>query len=107
MLFVPLIVIFVFFIHYYKVVRVGISLPSSQEEIGQDTAKRVPADKRRYYLPDVFTDEMVFLGLITFILLALIVFGVYPERRWNTMPTPTRRRCTPRRRGTSCGFRAC
>ncbi len=77
-LFVPLAIIFVFFIHYYKVVRVGISLPSSEEEVGQDTAKRVPADKRRYYLPDVFTDEMVFLGLITFILLALILFGIYP-----------------------------
>ncbi len=91
-LFVPLIVIFVFFIHYYKVVRVGISLPSLQEEIGQDTAKRVPADKRRYYLPDVFTDEMVFLGLITFILLALIIFGVYPgaplEHHANPNKTP-------------------
>jgi quinol-cytochrome oxidoreductase complex cytochrome b subunit len=91
-LFVPLVVIFVFFIHYYKVVRVGISLPSSQEEIGQDTAKRVPADKRRYYLPDVFTDEMVFLGLITFILLALIVFGIYPgaplEHHANPNKTP-------------------
>ncbi len=91
-LFVPLVVIFVFFIHYYKVVRVGISLPSSQEEIGQDTAKRVPADKRRYYLPDVFTDEMVFLGLITFILLALIIFNVYPgaplEHHANPNKTP-------------------
>ena len=91
-LFVPLVVIFVFFIHYYKVVRVGISLPSSQEEIGQDTAKRVPADKRRYYLPDVFTDEMVFLGLITFILLALIIFGIYPgaplEHHANPNKTP-------------------
>jgi ubiquinol-cytochrome c reductase cytochrome b subunit len=91
-LFVPLIVIFVFFIHYYKVVRVGISLPSSEEEVGQDTAKRVPADKRRYYLPDVFTDEMVFLGLFTFILLALIVFGIYPgaplEHHANPNKTP-------------------
>ena len=91
-LFVPLLVIFVFFIHYYKVVRVGISLPSSEEEVGQDTAKRVPADKRRYYLPDVFTDEMVFLGIITFILLALIVFGIYPgaplEHHANPNKTP-------------------
>ena len=91
-LFVPLAIIFVFFIHYYKVVRVGISLPSSEEEVGQDTAKRVPADKRRYYLPDVFTDEMVFLGLITFILLALILFGIYPgaplEHHANANQTP-------------------
>ena len=91
-LFVPLVVIFVFFIHYYKVVRVGISLPSGEEEVGQDTAKRVPADKRRYYLPDVFTDEMVFLGLITFILLALIIFNIYPgaplEHHANPNKTP-------------------
>lgn len=91
-LFVPLAIIFVFFIHYYKVVRVGISLPSSEEEVGQDTAKRVPADKRRYYLPDVFTDEMVFLGAITFILLALILFGIYPgaplEHHANANQTP-------------------
>ncbi|MCA9868907.1 MAG: cytochrome bc complex cytochrome b subunit [Caldilineae bacterium] len=91
-LFVPLLVIFVFFIHYYKVVRVGISLPSSEEEIGQDTAKRVPADRRRYYLPDVFTDEMLLLALITFILLALIVLNVYPgaplEHHANPNKTP-------------------
>ena len=91
-LFVPLLVIFVFFIHYYKVVRVGISLPSSEEEVGQDTAKRVPADKRRYYLPDVFTDEMMLLLLITFVLLALIVLNVYPgaplEHHANPNKTP-------------------
>ncbi|MEA3337452.1 MAG: cytochrome bc complex cytochrome b subunit [Chloroflexota bacterium] len=91
-LLVPLVIIFFFFVHYYKVVRVGISLPSSEEEVGQDTAKRVPADRRKYYLPDVFTDEMMFLGIITFILLALIVFGVYPgaplEHHANPLKTP-------------------
>jgi quinol-cytochrome oxidoreductase complex cytochrome b subunit len=91
-LFVPLAIIIFFFVHYYKVVRVGISLPSSEEEVGQDTAKRVPADRRRYYLPEVFTDEMWFLGLITFILLGLIVFGVYPgaplEHHANPLKTP-------------------
>ncbi len=91
-LFVPLLIIFVFFIHYYKVVRVGISLPASEEEVGQDTAKRVPADKRRYYLPDIFTDEMMVLGVVTFILLALIIFGIYPgaplEHHANPNKTP-------------------
>jgi quinol-cytochrome oxidoreductase complex cytochrome b subunit len=91
-LFVPLLIIFFFFVHYYKVVRVGISLPSSEEEVGQDTAKRVPADRRRYYLPDVLTDEMMFLGVITFILLALIITGIYPgaplEHHANPLKTP-------------------
>jgi quinol-cytochrome oxidoreductase complex cytochrome b subunit len=91
-LFVPLLVIVFFFVHYYKVVHFGISLPSGEEEIGQDTAKRVPADRRRYYLPDVLTDELFFLGIITFILLALIITGIYPgaplEHHANPLKTP-------------------
>ncbi|MCS6845207.1 MAG: cytochrome bc complex cytochrome b subunit [Caldilineales bacterium] len=91
-LFVPLLIVFVFFVHYYKVVRVGISLPASEEEVGQDTAKRVPADKRRYYLPDIFTDEMMVLGVVTFVLLAMIVFNIYPgaplEHHANPNKTP-------------------
>lgn len=91
-LFVPLLIIVFFFVHYYKVVHFGISLPSSEEEVGQDTAKRVPADRRRYYLPDVLTDELFFLGLVTFVLLALIVFNIYPgaplEHHANPLKTP-------------------
>ncbi|MCO6452484.1 MAG: cytochrome bc complex cytochrome b subunit [Caldilineales bacterium] len=70
----PLIVIFFFFIHYYKVVHFGISLPASEEEVGQDTANRVPADKRRYYLMDVAIDEIALIGLVTFILIAMSAF---------------------------------
>ena len=72
--FLPLTVIFFFFFHYYKVVHFGISLPAKEEEVGQDTANRVPAEKRRYYLMDVAIDEIVLLSIATFILFAFAAF---------------------------------
>ena len=45
-----LVLILFFFVHYYKVVHFGISLPANEEEVGQDTANKVPADRRVYYL---------------------------------------------------------
>jgi quinol-cytochrome oxidoreductase complex cytochrome b subunit len=92
-LFLPLLVVFVFFIHYYKVVHFGISLPSSEEEVGQDTARRVPAARRRHYLPDLLTGEVALLAAVTVALLALIAFGLYPgaplEHHANPLKTPT------------------
>ncbi len=92
-LFLPLALTFVFFVHYYKVVHFGISLPASEEEIGQDTARRVPADRRRAYLSDVLSDELAFLALVTLALLALLIFQVYPgaplEHHANPLKTPT------------------
>ncbi|MCY3904410.1 MAG: cytochrome b N-terminal domain-containing protein [Caldilineaceae bacterium] len=73
-LFLPLLLVLFFFVHYYKVVHFGISLPADQEEVGEDTANRVPADKRVYYLPDVFVDEMSFMTVITTLLILLTVF---------------------------------
>lgn len=59
--FLPLVLFLFFFVHYYKVVLYGISLPAAEEEVGEDSAKRVPADRRVYFLPDVFIDETAFL----------------------------------------------
>lgn len=73
-LFLPLILILFFFVHYYKVVHFGISLPADEEEVGEDTANRVPADKRVYYLPDVAIDEMSFLTVFTTLLILITVF---------------------------------
>lgn len=70
----PLVVIFFFFFHYYKVVHFGISLPAKEEEPGQDTASRVPADKRRYYLMDVAIDEIALLSIVTLIIVAACAF---------------------------------
>jgi ubiquinol-cytochrome c reductase cytochrome b subunit len=76
-LFVPLGATIFFAVHYFKVVRTGISLPASEEAVGHDTARRVPPERRRYYILDVLTDEIVLLEVVTVILLAVILLGVY------------------------------
>ena len=73
-LFLPIILILFFFVHYYKVVHFGISLPANEEEVGQDTANKVPADRRVYFLPDVLLDETSFLIGFTAILTLVTVF---------------------------------
>ena len=72
--FLPLLLILFFFVHYYKVVHFGISLPAQEEEIGQDSANKVPADRRVYYLPDVFLDEATFLVAFTTIMVFVTAF---------------------------------
>ena len=61
-------------VHYYKVIVHGHSLPPQKENIGEDTAKRVPLDKRVYFIPDVLTNELVWIGVTTFILTVLVVW---------------------------------
>jgi quinol-cytochrome oxidoreductase complex cytochrome b subunit len=73
-LFLPLLLFLFFFVHYYKVVLYGISLPAQEEEVGEDTAKKVPADRRVYFLPDVFIDETSFLLFFTAITLVVTAF---------------------------------
>jgi len=73
-LFLPLILFLFFFVHYYKVVHYGISLPANEEEVGQDTANKVPADRRVYFLPDVMLDEASFLIGFTMICVLVTVF---------------------------------
>ncbi len=73
-IFLPLVLFLFFFVHYYKVVHFGISLPANEEEVGQDTANRVPADRRVYFLPDVFIDETALLIGFTALLVILTAF---------------------------------
>jgi quinol-cytochrome oxidoreductase complex cytochrome b subunit len=73
-LFLPLALFLFFFVHYYKVVHFGISLPSDEEEVGQDTANKVPADRRVYFLPDVMIDESAFLIGFTALMVLLTTF---------------------------------
>jgi quinol-cytochrome oxidoreductase complex cytochrome b subunit len=72
--FLPLVLFLFFFVHYYKVVHFGISLPAHEEEVGQDTANKVPADRRVYFLPDVMMDETMFLLAFTAICIVLTSF---------------------------------
>jgi quinol-cytochrome oxidoreductase complex cytochrome b subunit len=73
-LFLPLALFLFFFVHYYKVVHFGISLPSDEEEVGQDTANKVPADRRVYFLPDVMIDESALLIGFTALMVLLTAF---------------------------------
>lgn len=61
-------------VHYYKVIIHGHSLPPRSENIGEDTAKRVPLDKRVYFIPDVLTSEVMWFAVTTFILVVLCVW---------------------------------
>jgi ubiquinol-cytochrome c reductase cytochrome b subunit len=67
----PLLTVIFLFVHYYKVVLHALSLPPSMDEIGQDTAKRVPKESRVYYIPDVLTTELMWTALVTFIMVAM------------------------------------
>ncbi len=67
----PLIGIVFFGVHYYKVIHHGHSLPPEKEEVGEDTAKRVPTDTRVYFFPTIATRELFY----TFALTALMVVG--------------------------------
>ncbi len=64
--------LFVFLgVHYYKVIIHAHSLPPREENIGEDTAKRVPLDKRVYFTPDVITSEIMWIAVTTLILVIL------------------------------------
>ena len=69
-LLLPLLTGIFFFVHYYKVVLYGISLPPGREEIGEDTAKRVPRNERTYFTPDIATNELMWSALTTLFLVA-------------------------------------
>jgi ubiquinol-cytochrome c reductase cytochrome b subunit len=56
--------------HYYKVVLYGISLPPEMEDVGEDTAKRVPVNQRTYFLPDGLTSWLMWSALVTLVLTA-------------------------------------
>jgi hypothetical protein len=66
----PLIGIIFVAVHYYKVVRFGISLPPGMDAAGEDSARKVPPDKRVNFLPDILTNELMYAG-IAFAILAV------------------------------------
>ncbi|MDT8306609.1 MAG: cytochrome b N-terminal domain-containing protein [Anaerolineae bacterium] len=86
----PLLLAIFFFVHYYKVVIHGHSLPPGREAIGEDTAKRVPRDERTYFLPDIATSELMWTALtVLFLVAGSIWFYNAPlERQANPLVTP-------------------
>ncbi|MFN8449812.1 MAG: cytochrome bc complex cytochrome b subunit [Anaerolineae bacterium] len=61
-------------VHYYKVIIHAHSLPPRDENIGEDTAKRVPLDKRVYFTPDILTSEIMWIAVTTLILVILVTW---------------------------------
>jgi hypothetical protein len=86
----PLLAAVFFFVHYYKVVLHGHSLPPGQEQIGEDTAKRVPKTNRTYFTPDLLTSELMWTALTTLLLIvgALWFYNAPLESQANPLVTP-------------------
>jgi quinol-cytochrome oxidoreductase complex cytochrome b subunit len=86
----PLLLGIFFFVHYYKVVIHGHSLPPGREEIGEDSGKRVPRDERVYFIPDLFTSEMMWSILTTLLLIvgSLWLYNAPLESQANPLVTP-------------------
>ena len=89
-LFLPLLLGIFFFVHYYKVVLYGISLPPGREAIGEDTAKRVPKNERVYFMPDILTNELMWSALATLFLVGSVIFfyNAPLERQADPLVTP-------------------
>jgi len=77
-------------VHYYKVIIHGHSLPPQKENIGEDSAKRVPLDKRVYFIPEVLTNELMWIGVTTFIITVLCIWFYHAplENHANPQVTP-------------------
>lgn len=86
----PLLLGIFFFVHYYKVVLHGHSLPPGREEVGEDTAKRVPKTERTYFTPDIITSELMWTALATLLLVvgALWFYNAPLESQANPLVTP-------------------
>lgn len=61
-------------VHYYKVIIHGHSLPPGEEEIGEDTARKVPRDSREYFLPTIATRELFYVFGLTFLLVVVSAY---------------------------------
>jgi quinol-cytochrome oxidoreductase complex cytochrome b subunit len=87
----PLVAVLFIFVHYYKVVRHGHSLPPGLETVGEDSARKVSVDKRVPFLPDIFTNEILWFGLICAAMIVPIALNLYHaplEHAANPQSTP-------------------
>lgn len=76
-------------VHYYKVIVHAHSLPPREENIGEDTAKRVPLDKRVYFIPDVLTSEIMWIAVATFVLTVLVTWFYHAPLETHADPQVT------------------
>ena len=64
----PIVGIVALGVHYYKVILHGHSLPPGAENVGEDSAKRIPMDRRTYFMPNILTRELYYVSIFTLIL---------------------------------------
>jgi quinol-cytochrome oxidoreductase complex cytochrome b subunit len=60
-------------VHYYKVIHHGTAC-RRREKVGQDTAKRVPMDKRVYFMPEIATRELWYVAGLLAVLFAAAAY---------------------------------
>ena len=70
----PLVGIVALGVHYYKVILHGHSLPPGAEDVGVDTAKRVPMESRVYFMPQILTRELWYVSGLTALLVLVCAF---------------------------------
>jgi quinol-cytochrome oxidoreductase complex cytochrome b subunit len=89
-LFLPLVGVIAFGVHYYKVILHGHSLPPGDEEVGVDTAKRVPLPQREYFMPKILTRETyyVFALLAVMAVWSTFIFHAPLESHAEPLITP-------------------
>ena len=77
-------------VHYYKVVRFGISLPPHLENVGEDTARKVKPEQRVNFLPDIATNEIMYVAVATALLAisAATWYSAPLETHSNPLVTP-------------------
>jgi quinol-cytochrome oxidoreductase complex cytochrome b subunit len=85
----PMLTVIFLGVHYYKVVLHGHSLPPRLEEIGQDTAKRVPMDKRVYFIPDVATTEVMWVGMTILVMVVMVIWFFHAPLETHANPNVT------------------
>jgi quinol-cytochrome oxidoreductase complex cytochrome b subunit len=87
----PMVGVIALSVHYYKVVIHGHSLPPEAEAVGEDTAKRIPMEKRVYFMPKIVTRELYYITGLTglMILLTAFIYNAPPlEAHADSLITP-------------------
>lgn len=86
----PLLLFVFLMVHYYKVIVHGHTLPPETEKVGEDTAKRIPVERRVYYLPDLLALDGYWTALVTLLMVIAVTFFYHAtlENQANPLSTP-------------------
>ncbi|MEK6587765.1 MAG: cytochrome b N-terminal domain-containing protein [Chloroflexota bacterium] len=71
----PIVGIIALGVHYYKVIITGHSLPPEAEQVGVDTARKVPMTERTYFMPKILTRELTYVSVLVAVLLLASAFS--------------------------------